>query len=41
MITAECDAMRVKNSRLFEIASVFVRFNHVASIIVSANHGVV
>jgi hypothetical protein len=27
-------------SRLFEIARVLVRFNHVASFIVNANHGV-
>jgi hypothetical protein len=33
---AECD--RVKTSPLFELAHVFVRFNHVASLIVNANH---
>jgi len=27
-----------KNSWLFEIALVFVRFDHVASVIVNANH---
>src|SRR5262249_23537919 len=30
----------LQRSSLFEIASVFVRFDHVASIIVNANHGV-
>jgi hypothetical protein len=30
-----------RNSPLFEIASVFVRFKHVASFIVNANHSIV
>jgi hypothetical protein len=30
-----------KNSPFFEIARVLMRFNHVASFIVNANHGVV
>jgi hypothetical protein len=29
-----------KNSRLFELARVLVRFDHVASVIVKANHGI-
>jgi hypothetical protein len=33
--------MRVKNSPLFEIAGVLMRFKHVATFIVNANHGVV
>jgi hypothetical protein len=32
--------MRVKNSPLFEIARVLVRFNHVARFIVNANHSI-
>jgi hypothetical protein len=36
----KCDAIRVKTSPLFEIARVLVRLNHVASIIVHANYGV-
>ena len=31
--------MRIKNLRLFEIALVLVRFNHVARFIVNANYG--
>jgi hypothetical protein len=34
-----CDAS--KNSRLFEIALVFVRLDHVASFIINADHGVI
>jgi hypothetical protein len=35
------DAMEVTaNSLLFEIALVFVRLNHVARVIVNANHGI-
>jgi hypothetical protein len=34
------DAMRVKNSPLSEIALVLVCFDHVASVIVNANHSV-
>jgi len=30
-----------KNSPLFELARVFMRLDHVASIIVNANHGIV
>ena len=30
-----------ETSRLFEIARMLVRFNHVASIIVNANHSIV
>jgi hypothetical protein len=33
--------MRIKTSRLFEIARVLVRFDHVASAIVNANDGMV
>jgi hypothetical protein len=36
--SGKCDVMRVKNSPFLEIA---VRFNHVASFIVNANHGVI
>jgi hypothetical protein len=36
----KCDAMRVKTSPLFELALVLVRFDHVASRIVNANHGI-
>jgi len=32
--------VRGKNSPLFEIASVFVRFYHVVRFIVNANHGI-
>jgi hypothetical protein len=35
----ECAMIRVKISRLFELASLFVRFDHVAGFIVNANHG--
>src|SRR5260370_32879218 len=38
--SGKCDVMRVKNSPLFEVARVLVRFNHVARFIVNANHGV-
>ena len=34
------DAVRVKTSPLLEIALVLVRFNHVASVIVNTNHGI-
>jgi hypothetical protein len=33
--------MRAKNLPLFEIASVLVRLDHAASVIVNANHGIV
>jgi hypothetical protein len=33
--------MRVKTHHWFEIARVLVRFDHVARIIVNANHGIV
>jgi hypothetical protein len=36
----KCGVMRVKNSPLFEIARVLVRFDHVASVIVNANDGI-
>jgi hypothetical protein len=32
--------MRVRTSPLIEIAHVFVRFDHVASFIVNANHSI-
>jgi len=32
--------MRVKTSQLFEIARVLVRLDHVASVIVDANHSI-
>jgi hypothetical protein len=35
------DLKRVKTSPLFEIASVLVRLDHVASVIINANHGIV
>jgi hypothetical protein len=33
--------MRVTTSPLFEIALVLVRFDHVASVIINANHSIV
>ena len=36
----KCDLMRGKNSPLFELASVFVRVDHIARLIVNANHSV-
>jgi hypothetical protein len=35
-----CDLMRVKNSPLFEIALVLVRFDHTARSIINANHSI-
>jgi hypothetical protein len=34
------DVMRAKTSPLFELARGLVRFNHVASFIVNANHAI-
>jgi hypothetical protein len=39
--SGKCGAMRAKTSPFFEIAPVLVRFDHVASFIVNANHSVV
>jgi hypothetical protein len=33
--SGKCDVIRVKTSRLFEIASVLVRFDHIARLIVT------
>jgi hypothetical protein len=38
--SGKCDVMRVNFSRLFELALVLVRLNHVASNIVNANDGI-
>jgi hypothetical protein len=38
--SGECDVMRGKNKRLFELARVLVRLDHVACIIVNPNHGI-
>jgi hypothetical protein len=46
-IVPNCSAFRKRNrfgnvtSALFEVALVLVRFDHVASFIVNANHGIV
>ena len=37
-LSGKCGVIRVKTSPLFEIACVLVRFDHVASLIVNANH---
>jgi hypothetical protein len=34
------EVMRTKRSPLFELARVLVSFDHIASIIVNANHGI-
>jgi hypothetical protein len=39
--SGKCGVMRVKSESAFsELASIFVRFDHFASVIVNANHGV-
>jgi len=38
--SAKRDVNTSKNSRLFEIAIVLLRFDHIASHIVNANHGI-
>ena len=40
-LSGKCDVVRVKTHGSFELANVFVRFDHVASFVVNANHGVV
>jgi hypothetical protein len=38
-VSGECELTRARNSSLFEIALVLMRFDHVASGIISADHG--
>jgi hypothetical protein len=41
VFSAKRELMRGKTSPLFEIALVLVRFDHVASVIINADHGIV
>jgi hypothetical protein len=38
--SGKCEVRRVETSSRFELASVLVRLDHVASFIVNANHGI-
>jgi hypothetical protein len=38
--SGKCDVARVETSRLFELARVLVRFDHITNVIVNANHSV-
>jgi hypothetical protein len=40
LLSDKCDVVRAKTSRLFELALVLVRLDHVASFIINADHGV-
>jgi len=39
-LAEKCDVMRGHKSPLFDLVRVLVRFDHVASFIVNANHGI-
>jgi hypothetical protein len=39
--SGKCNVMRGKNKRLFELARMLVRFDHVASFIVNADDSIV